>query len=268
MIKVIISHDVDHLTVWEHKRDLIIPKFIIRSSIELLIGSISLKEYLYRFKDFIKNKWNNINELMEFNKQYNIPATFFFAVNNGLGLSYNLDDANRYINLLKEYNFEIGIHGIEFDDLDKMKKEFELFKKLSGEKEFGIRMHYLRHNKNTLNLLSHIGYSFDSSVLEDKNPYKIGNMWEFPLHIMDGYIIQGKGKRWQSKTLEEIKNDTKKRLEDLHKKGVKYVSILFHDRYFSDSFITWKNWYIWLIEYLKENKVEFISYKNAIKRLE
>jgi hypothetical protein len=30
-MKVIISHDVDHVSVIEHKKDLIIPKFWIRS---------------------------------------------------------------------------------------------------------------------------------------------------------------------------------------------------------------------------------------------
>ncbi len=30
-MKIIISHDVDHITVLEHNRDLIIPKFIVRS---------------------------------------------------------------------------------------------------------------------------------------------------------------------------------------------------------------------------------------------
>jgi peptidoglycan/xylan/chitin deacetylase (PgdA/CDA1 family) len=267
-MKVIISHDVDHLTVWEHKKDLIIPKFIIRSSIELLIGSISLEEYLNRFKDFIRNKWNNIEELIRFNKQYNIPATFFFGVNNGLGLSYSLEEAKNYINLVKRNGFEVGVHGIEYKKFRRIKKEFETFKNISVENSFGIRMHYLRQNKNTLKILSSVGYLFDSSILEDKNPYKVNNIWEFPLHIMDGYIIQGKGKKWQSKSFDNIKDETKRKLDELYKKDIKYISILFHDRYFSDSFLTWKNWYIWLIEYLKENKIDFISYKNAIKELQ
>jgi ABC-type uncharacterized transport system YnjBCD ATPase subunit len=61
---------------------------------------------------------------------------------------------------------------------------------------------------------------------------------------------------------------TERKLDELYKKDIKYVSILFHDRYFSDSFLTWKNWYIWLIEYLKENKIDFISYKDAIKEFQ
>jgi len=40
-MKVIISHDIDHITVFEHKKDLILPEFILRSSVELLLGSVS-----------------------------------------------------------------------------------------------------------------------------------------------------------------------------------------------------------------------------------
>lgn len=30
---------------------------------------------------------------------------------------------------------------------------------------------------------------FNKEKLEIKAPYKVGDMWEFPLHIMDGYIM-------------------------------------------------------------------------------
>ena len=41
-MKVIISHDIDHITAREHLTDTIIPKFIIRNKIELLTGKIRL----------------------------------------------------------------------------------------------------------------------------------------------------------------------------------------------------------------------------------
>jgi hypothetical protein len=167
-MKVIISHDVDHLTVCEHKTDLIIPKFIVRSSIELLIGSISLNEYVHRFKDFMKNKWNNISELIEFDREHNIPATFFFGVSNGLGLAYSLEDAKGYTNFVKISGFDVGVHGIAFDNFWDIKREFETFREISGESKFGIRMHYLRLGNNTLNYLSKIGYLFDASVFKKK----------------------------------------------------------------------------------------------------
>ncbi len=266
-MKVIISHDVDHLTVWEHKGDLIIPKFWIRSFIELTIGKISLVELYYRLKDFIKNRWNNIEELVQFNKANNIPATFFFGVNKGLGLSYHYEEAKSYIEFVKNNGFDIGVHGIEYYNFKGIKKEFELFRNISGLNKFGIRMHYLRWNETTLQLLSKAGYLFDSTLYIEKNPWKVDNLWEFPLHIMDGFILLGR-RRYQSLTLNQALDLTKRKIDTLYKKGIRYLTILFHDRYFSNSFITWREWYISTIEFLKSNKFRFINYKQAIKELE
>ena len=48
-MKVIVSHDIDHLTVSEHLfKDAIVPKYYIRSYIELLSGKISLAELFNR----------------------------------------------------------------------------------------------------------------------------------------------------------------------------------------------------------------------------
>jgi len=267
-MKVIISHDVDHLTVLEHLRDLIIPKFWIRSFIELSLGYISLKEFFVRFNEFLKNRWNHIEKLIEFDKEYNIPSTFFFGMNRGMGLSYSLELAEEYIQLVLNNGFDVGVHGIEFKNFEEMKREFETFKNLSQLESFGIRMHYLRMDNKTLEKLEKIGYVFDSSLYSIKNPFRIGegNMWEFPLHIMDGYIIL-RGKKWQSLKLKEVIDITKRKIEDYCESGIEYLTILFHDRYFSESFRTWKEWYIQIVEYLKSNGFKFISYRQALEEL-
>jgi len=267
-MKVIISHDVDHLTVSEHLSDLIIPKFWIRSSIELSLGHISLKEFLIRLKEFLKNRWNHIEELIEFDKEHNIPSTFFFGMDRGMGLSYSLELAREYIQLVLNNGFDAGVHGIEFENFEKMKQEFEIFKNLSRLESFGIRMHYLRMNSKTLEKLGKIGYIFDSSLYSKKNPFKIekGNMWEFPLHIMDGYVILGK-KKWQSLKLRKAVDITKRKIEDCYKSGIKYLTILFHDRYFSEGFRTWKEWYVQTVEFLKSSGFKFISYRQALEEL-
>jgi hypothetical protein len=266
MCKVIISHDVDHITVFEHYKDLIIPKFLIKSTIEKLIGVITWKEYFLRYKRIFENKWQNINELMEFNKKNNIPTTFFLGMNNGMYLSYSLKEAILWVNKIKQKEFDVGVHGIEFKDFDIMKKEYENLYSIIKD-DIGIRMHYLRYDENTFNNLSKIGYLFDSTYLKDINPFKIGKMWEFPLHIMDGHIFY-EDARYTTKSLVYYKEKTIKRLNELKNKNINYITILFHDRYFDDSFRIWKEWYIWLIKYLKNNNYTFISYKKAIQELE
>ena len=62
--------------------------------------------------------------------------------------------------------------------------------------------------------------------------------------------------------------NTIKIIDKAHQENLLYLGIDFHDRYFSHSFNTWLNWYMWLVEYLKSNKIEFVNYDMAIKELE
>jgi hypothetical protein len=266
-MKAIVSHDIDHLTVWEHTRDLILPKFIIRGHIELILGKISIFEYCNRISDFFKNKWQQIDELINYNNSMKVPSSFFIGVNNGIGLSYPIEEASYWINKLTKQNVEIGVHGISYDSFEKVNKEFETFKNIASLSSFGMRMHYVRNDGNTLSYIEKSGYYYDSTEHAFKNPHKIGNLWEFPFQIMDGWIINN-GKPWQSRNLEHAKYNTLHLIDKAEKENIKYLGIIFHDRYFSDSFKTWKNWYIWLIDYLKSNKIEFVNFKQAIQELE
>ena len=268
-MKAIISHDIDHLTVGEHiLKDLIIPKFIIRSKIELLKGKISFKEYWCRFSDLFTNKWQCIDEVIEFNKSHNVNGTFFIGVNNGLGLNYNLEQASYWIERVLNQGVDIGVHGIAYENISEIQKEFNIFKQISNKENFGIRMHYLRNNSETIQNLEKAGYLFDTTTYKIEAPYKINNrMWEFPLHIMEGYEIDG-NKRWQQFNLQQAKESTMKKIETAFEKKLPYITILFHDRYFTKSFKTWIDWYVWVIEYLQNNKIEFVNYKQAINELQ
>ncbi len=266
-MEIIISHDVDHITFWEHKTDLIIPKYLVRNIIELTTGMITSKECFLRFTYIFKNNWHNIEELIDFDTKECISSTFFIGVAKGLGLNYSLKDSEPWIKKILQKGFDVGIHGIAFDSYEGIEKEYNIFKKISGLNEFGIRMHYLRNNKNTIEFLNNAGYIFDSTLYELRNPFKVGDIWEFPLHIMDSYLFQ-KNSRWQNQTLEQAKDETKRKIEEAYKKDIKYFTILFHSNNFNDSFGNCKKWYIWVTEYLKNHRFEFINYRKAIKELE
>jgi hypothetical protein len=267
-MKAIISHDIDHITVWEHLfRDTIIPKYLARMHIELISGKISMREYTLRWSDFFKNKWQNVDELITFNNVSGIPSSFFVAVNKGIGLNYSNTSALLWIDQMKYRKCELGLHGIEYDDFELMRKEFDLFKDLTKSGNFGIRMHYVRNTERTYQLLAQAGYLYDSTEHSFKNPYKIGNMWEFPFQIMDGWIIENY-KRWQSLNLVQAKENTIKLIDKAHEHKLEYLGIDFHDRYFSHSFKTWLDWYMWLVEYLKSNGIGFVNFGMAIAELE
>ena len=159
------------------------------------------------------------------------------------------------------------VHGIEFESFEKINAEYTLFKSISGQTNFGTRMHYIRTNELTFPNMAKTGYSFDSSELSFNKPYKIGDMWEFPFQIMDGYIIQ-KPKQWQSKSFIQCCDNTKKIIQKSFDLNLPYLGIDFHDRYFSKSHQTWVDWYMWLIEYLKSQQIEFVDFKEAIIELE
>jgi peptidoglycan/xylan/chitin deacetylase (PgdA/CDA1 family) len=265
-MKVIISHDVDHLTAREHLKDMIIPKYVIRAKLELFFGKISLKEFFCRMNEIFDNKWQNIEEVMRFDKKHNVPSTFFFGMDNGLGLSYNILQAEPWIKRVLENGFEAGVHGIAFNDIDRMKTEFDKFRAISNRNDFGIRMHYLRNDETTLNLIGKTGYEFDSTIYKLEDPHKMGELWEFPLHIMEGYILED-GKSWQRLNLEQAKQKTLELIQVISDKNLKYLNILFHDRYFTDAYKTWKAWYIWIIEYLQEKGHEFVNFRQAILEL-
>jgi len=220
-----------------------------------------------RLYELFTNKWNYIDEIIKFDSSKGVKSTFFIGVNNGLGLNYSLNKSAFWINEIIKNDFNIGVHGIEYSILEEMKKEFRLFMDISKLNSFGVRMHYLRKDENTINLLHKTGYKYDSTEYKLANPYKVGGIWEFPLHIMDGYEIQN-SKGWQVKKIEQIKDDTKMRIAKIQKLGLRYLTLLFHDRYYSDCHNTWKIWYEWFIDWCIKNKLQFIDYNEAIVELE
>ena len=266
-MKIIFSHDVDHLNAKEHLSDLIIPKFIIRSKIELLTGKISFKELFYRIKELFYCKWNYIEEIIEYNKLHNIPTTFFVGVNNGLGLNYSLKEATNAIKLIQSKGCEVGVHGIAYDNIEEIKHEFEIFAQIIGHSNFGIRMHYLRNNPNTLKYLSDAGYLFDATQPVFKSTSIDHGFTEFPVHIMDGWMMN-ENKSWQYNNLQTALDKSKRLIDKGVNDNIDFFSILFHDRYFNNGFKTWKNWYIHLIEYLIQNNFQFTDYKMALKERE
>ncbi len=255
-MRVVITHDVDHLSVWEHWKDLVIPKFLGLSAYEVILRRSSLGEFRHRLKEILKNGWDNVESLAKYDKKHGVSSAFYFAVNNGLGISYSPKQAGKKVSWLIENGFEVGVHGICFDDFECMKKERKTFESISGFDEFGIRMHYLRSSERTLPYLERLGYLYDSTEYSEtlKQPYKVGEIVEIPLHIMDTYLFSPFFKGF---TLDEAVEYTENLLKRLGPDDV--FVVLFHQRHFSRSFFKWMEWYRWLVENLDDKGAEFVS---------
>ncbi|TSA32148.1 MAG: hypothetical protein D4R64_16615 [Porphyromonadaceae bacterium] len=266
-MKVIVTHDVDHLYSTEHLFDGILLKYAFRVVMERLGGMLSTREFMFRLGDLFRKTWHHVDEVMDFDEANGIPSTFFFAMNKGVGLNYDYHSALPVIQRVISRGFDCGVHGIEFEDRNQIEAEYQRFKILIGKSDFGIRMHYLRRNEGTLEKLNQAGYLFDSSEFTFKTPYKIGAMWEFPLHIMDSNEFY-EGKSWQTEKRELIIEKTKDRIAKLAEKNYPYLTLLFHDRYFCSSYESYKLWYKEIIQYLKDNGHQFSSFKEVLHELE
>ncbi|MFB3885571.1 MAG: hypothetical protein ACE144_10110 [Thermodesulfobacteriota bacterium] len=266
-MKIIISHDVDHYTALEHVGDLIVPKSLIRNSLELILRRVSIREYFSRWETLIKNQWNNVQKIISFDKEHEIPSTFFVAANKGLGLSYNLRTTKALLDQISSAGFNVGIHGIAFEDFDSINCEYHTFKRIFAMEPAGIRMHCLRMNKQTACFLNDVGFKYDSSIHLLEDPFKIGNLWEFPVHIMDTDVFCGRA-RWQVFGIEEAMKRSQRILEDLEGRGIRYSTILFHDFYFYEGYKSWKEWYIRFVEYIRLRNYSFVNFESAIDELE
>ena len=266
MIKVIVSHDVDHLFARDHWfRDLIYPKMWVRNTLQLMKKEISLREWWMRNTSCFRKNRNNLDTLMDFDREHGIPSTFFFGMNQGLGMSYKPEEAKPMILKVHERGFDVGVHGIEYQNFEGMKKEYDTFCDTVGFAPCGIRMHYVRFDDTTFEKLSRIGYTFDTTEFDKskngtrKAPYKVGMMWEFPLSIMDGYLPQ---------SFEEAKKETLKILEQCKELKLQYLTVLFHDYYFCEDYKDMRKWYEWLMGFFMNlDEYSFTSYNEVIGAL-
>ena len=267
-MKIIISHDVDHLYATDHLfRDLILEKLWVRSFLHLCARKISLKTFLYRLTILFHNRMNRIDELMAFDRTHGIPSVFFFGMDNVLGMSYRQKEAAPFIRRVLEAGFDAGVHGVDYQNGENIRAEHDAFQALSGLTFFGLRNHYVRFDDDTFQKMDAAGYLFDSTwfnkkELELHTPYKVGSMWEFPLHIMDGYIcFPGK--------LEEGLEATRAAIRRAEADGMPFCTILFHDTGFDSRYEPeMKQWYEETVRFCEENGYSFISYREAIRELE
>ena len=263
-MKIIVSHDVDHLYWSEHLlNDLYIPKLWYRSFKLMLTGVIDVKTFAARINFWSDKRINRLEELMAFEKSMNIPATYFFVMQPGLGVAYKAAKAEPVIKKLLTKGFGAGVHGMAYNDREAMQQEFDIFKNISGLHKFGIRMHYLRTDAGTRDKLSATGYIFDSTDYEIAEPYRIQRMIEFPISIMDVYSV-----RPEHKSFEKAKSYTLEKLEAAEKNNIPFFTINFHDMLFDPAYTLYMEWFTWIIGLCKQKGYLFTSFENAINEHE
>lgn len=249
---ICITHDVDHLF---HKINWDGVKFLGVCALETLYFKRSLSSFINTAWNFSRkpDSWNRTLELADLNKRHRIPATYFLAVKKGRGIEYSVEDAKPVIEFLRNAGFEIGVHGQAYDDFELVKKENETMKNILEEQPLGIRMHYLKFDKEKTPGFLNEFYSYDSSEYSKdlKQPYLISKkLVEIPLHIMDTYLFSPFYKNF---TLEQAQKYT---LEMIKKTKIKksLLVINFHQRSLSYDFPRHRAYYLWLLSLISKDK--------------
>jgi hypothetical protein len=266
-MKIILSHDIDHLNWSEHLlRDTYIPKLILRTGLQRIKNLIDTKTALARIDCISKNRLHRLDELIRFLKNEQIRSTFFIGFGNGLNLSYTnkqaLDIGQRLVN----DGFAVGIHGIQYNSLEGIKSEKTKGTSLLSTQKFtGIRMHYLRYDPHTPQLLSASGYMYDSTEYKIADPYEVcAGLWSFPIGVMDCYAVTP-----EHESLELGKTYTLKLIKEAIHKKLNYFVVNFHDIYFDDNgYNNYKEWLIWLVQHLKNQGHTFTDFETAITDLQ
>lgn len=257
-MKIIISHDVDHLYLSDHWRDAFLPGLALRSLKSCLRGQLSISAIANRFSF----RMNRINELQAFNQRHHIPATYFFGMRTGLKLSYHWRTAKEYVRFLQDSGNEIGLHGMAYNDVEKLREEKKRLEEILELPVEGIRNHYLRLAESTLPTMAKLGFKFDSTQTGLDFPSKCGELTEIPISLMDVQLMKKHPcnlKVWMEESWSRIKES--------EFKDIPYFVINFHDVYFSGGYLTFKSWYENLVVELKKRDYEFITFRTALDEL-
>lgn len=257
-MKIIVSHDVDHLFLTEHWKDRFLLGLLWKSTNDVLKNRISVQQFLKRFS----SRLHRLPELIAFNTNYGAPSHFFFGMANGLSLSYSFSKARPIIqSLLKEGHF-IGVHGMAFDDLNAMRLELERMKEILGQDVIGIRNHYLRQSKNTKHYMSELGYQFDSTDRGFYDPHIKDGLWSIPISVMDVDVIK------PGVNADKAIASTLNQLETAMANDLRYFVINFHDIYFDASaYPVHYQWYTSLVNEIKKRNLRFTSFQEVLKEL-
>jgi hypothetical protein len=93
---------------------------------------------------------------------------------------------------------EIGLHGIDaWCDSSKGREELEQIRRITGQRDIGVRMHWLYYSEQSPVTLEDAGATYDSSVGYNETigyragttqiykPLEVKRLLELPLHVMD-----------------------------------------------------------------------------------
>jgi hypothetical protein len=268
-MKIIVSHDIDHLSAFEHLGDGILVKSLVRSHLELVTGKITLSELGWRFGELFANRFHHLDELMDFDEAHGIPSTFFIGIRRGRGLSYPAEQARQWAERIGRRAFPVYLHSNAGPSLAHRCREVEDFATMTGRESIGIRTHYLADIDTFLagEGACNRRIKFDSSKMLHRDVFAEQRIWRFPVHLMDSTLMEN-GRRWQTRSLVQAQAESRRVVDSALAAGFRFFVVNFHDRYFGKAFASWMAWYQWLMSDFRQRGLPFVSFDTAVAELE
>lgn len=143
-----------------------------------------------------RNPYYNIPDYMAIEDKYGVKSTFFFrTIYEGGSLNDYEDD----IHSLIKGGWEIGLHSDpkSVNSLEKLGSEKKQLELITKHPITANRVHYLSNDSRLASKLQSLGFVYDSSVKKFKDRitkddlgfYKVGNLIQFPISLMDAYLF-------------------------------------------------------------------------------
>lgn len=218
-----------------------------------------------------KPHWRNIDKILKISSEYDVYTTFFWLVNQGVGLAniknsdYDINKQTDLINLVEKSGSFNGIHKscsndsfeleLEKSKLDTVFNRYHFLKFLPAE-DWKVISDSKIELDCSLGFAEH--YGFRNSYGKAFQPYDLKNdkpfdFIEAPLHFMDTTFHQYL-KTPISKIGEVIINFYEKNPLNCD------FSLLWHNTYFTDyKFNSYLTEYKKILTYIYENKIEVLS---------
>jgi len=219
-----LTHDVDHPSISPHKWDHTMFGFLYRATFGSL-SSFLRRQTSFRsltknwaavlrlpfvYAGFTKDFWSGFEDRYQ-QIENGLRSTYFvIPFKNRPGrvpddvapklraAQYGAEDIAKSIEKIQGLGSEVGLHGIDaWIDSASACKEIEEIRRLTGNTELGVRMHWLYYDQQSPIALEQAGATYDSTIgyretvgyragtTQAYKPFEAQHLLELPLHVMD-----------------------------------------------------------------------------------